>query len=745
MKRRVPFLAALVMAAFAGAYAQYDYNQAGVFNGTSSYISVPSQTELNPTSAITIEAWIWPTRLTTAGSGVVIVGKNFASSYSLGTTPTGRIYFIPAGTGQLSQRFSSRIDTTRWTHIAATYDGTTTALYINGTLDTSTTSITGAIGTNSDSLRIGAEAGPAYFFPGMIDEVRLWNVARTGAEIARDRFIPLAIIASGPMVPGSYYGLAGAWRLNGNTLDEAGTSANPGTAHFMSYADFRQKQVNYIDYNNTLLLDGTGGYCAAPPSTRFNATTAVTLEAWVRHDTTSPQNSYQNIVNKSGGTNRYNYALYTNPAGNLWFEINQPGGHSLVRSSAIPANEWTHVAATYNSATGTAILYVNGELVTSDSVSGSPAVQSDPDSFYIGGIGASSFAANRFKGQIDQVRIWANEARTLDQIRAGMYTGISFTTTPVPANVTVYGFDGRNTYELNPVGQVPQVNFMNTARMTSAHRQINAEPTAPLLRGDAVGVGGPDFVVSRKHLFIPDNQPAGVIDSVYVADAGTASDVKLFLLMTHTYVGDLVITLTGPTGVSVPLFSRLGGGNNDFMTVFDDNADSAARSGSSSGFFAPFSPVLKPGNPLSGFNGTARQGWWKLSVSDNAGADLGIIYGWGVRTSPATGVREPEGTPGDFALLQNYPNPFNPSTSIRYSLPGPGTATLTVFNLLGEEIRTLVNDVQPAGAHTVLWDGRNNAGEAVATGVYFYSLRARLEGAGAAQEFRQTRKMLFLK
>ena len=74
-------------------------------------------------------------------------------------------------------------------------------------------------------------------------------------------------------------------------------------------------------------------------------------------------------------------------------------------------------------------------------------------------------------------------------------------------------------------------------------------------------------------------------------------------------------------------------------------------------------------------------------------------------------------------LRQNYPNPFNASTSIYYQLDSPGSASLEVFNILGQSVRKLVDgETQPAGLYHVVWDGTDESGQIVSSGMYFYRL-----------------------
>jgi glycosidase len=93
--------------------------------------------------------------------------------------------------------------------------------------------------------------------------------------------------------------------------------------------------------------------------------------------------------------------------------------------------------------------------------------------------------------------------------------------------------------------------------------------------------------------------------------------------------------------------------------------------------------------------------------------------------------------PDDYALYQNYPNPFNPSTNIKYSMIKPGFVKLKIYNTLGEEVATLVNAQQNAGAYEVQWNGRNNYGSQVSSGVYIYRLET--------SNFSSSKKMILLR
>jgi hypothetical protein len=93
--------------------------------------------------------------------------------------------------------------------------------------------------------------------------------------------------------------------------------------------------------------------------------------------------------------------------------------------------------------------------------------------------------------------------------------------------------------------------------------------------------------------------------------------------------------------------------------------------------------------------------------------------------------------PSSVKLNGNYPNPFNPTTTINYSLKENSKVELKIYNIKGQLIKTLVNEFKPAGEHSVIWNGTDDSGKPVSSGIYFYKLKA--------GDFQKVKKMVFLK
>jgi hypothetical protein len=107
-------------------------------------------------------------------------------------------------------------------------------------------------------------------------------------------------------------------------------------------------------------------------------------------------------------------------------------------------------------------------------------------------------------------------------------------------------------------------------------------------------------------------------------------------------------------------------------------------------------------------------------------------YGTDVEEEVEDGI-----VPKDFVLYQNYPNPFNLETKIQYHLSNPSRVELTIYNLIGQKVKVLVNEFQTPGMKSVTWDGLSATGETLASGIYFYKLKT--------DHYVDSKKMLLLK
>ena len=121
-----------------------------------------------------------------------------------------------------------------------------------------------------------------------------------------------------------------------------------------------------------------------------------------------------------------------------------------------------------------------------------------------------------------------------------------------------------------------------------------------------------------------------------------------------------------------------------------------------------------------------------VGVTDDDSSSVQVDEIWYNERPAGLGISDEAPIASRYELGQNYPNPFNPTTHIRFNIPETASAKLTVFNVMGEEVATLVNGVMQAGGHTVSWNAAS-----MPTGVYFYQLES--------GNFSQTKKLLLVK
>jgi hypothetical protein len=164
------------------------FGAAAVFNGTSSMMTVPDANSLDLTTGMTLEAWVYPTVQPTDWRTLIAKERPCGVSYYLhgGSSGSNRpATGLTVGTSEQILYGGTRLAANTWVHVAATYDGTTQRLYVNGT-QVSSRAQTGSITTSSNPLRVGGNSIYGEYFQGRIDEVRIYNRALTQTEIQSD-------------------------------------------------------------------------------------------------------------------------------------------------------------------------------------------------------------------------------------------------------------------------------------------------------------------------------------------------------------------------------------------------------------------------------------------------------------------------------------------------------------------------------------------------------------------------------
>ncbi len=219
-------------------------------------------------------------------------------------------------------------------------------------------------------------------------------------------------------------------------------------------------------------------------------------------------------------------------------------------------------------------------------------------------------------------------------------------------------------------------------------------------------------------LAITDN--ATVTSTMNVTQSGIIGSLRVSVNITHTYQGDLTVTLRSPAGTSVVLHNRTGGSTDNIIGWYP-------------------SPLVPAGN-LNSLLGQNMQGTWTMTVNDGAGGDVGTFVQWCLQViyAPPYVAGTPEtSVPEVLALHGNYPNPFNPATNIKFDLPVRSHVTLQIFDVAGRLVRTLLDETREAASHVVLWNGTDDSGRPVSSGAYYTRVTS---DTGSA-----TAKMLLLK
>lgn len=236
----------------------------------------------------------------------------------------------------------------------------------------------------------------------------------------------------------------------------------------------------------------------------------------------------------------------------------------------------------------------------------------------------------------------------------------------------------------------------------------------------------------RRGLNLPIPNFGTVNDSIFVnlPSDHRVLDVNLLIdTVFHTWNSDLIFYLRKGNVGAIVIKNAGGSGDNFIGTMLNDSAALSLQQGT-----APFTGSFRPSDSLSEFNNTTPTGYWRLSITDTATGDSGVLKAWCLRivSTNVSGVIQTIEIPNTYWLYQNYPNPFNPVTRIRYGLPKNGYVKLTVYNELGEEVKILQDGYQHANTYESIFDATN-----IPSGVYYYKLEA--------DGFSDSKKMVIVK
>jgi len=417
------------------------------FNGTSDRILVGDSTSLKP-SNITIEAWI---KTSTANRYIAHKYKTAASydGYGLATSASGYVRCWVGGSAWTTG--TTNVSDGKWHHIACTYNGSNVSIYVDGASDVTPQAQTANLSYAID-LNIGCYNAASDWFNGIIDELRISDVARSADEIAetyragRDHRIsrtygstdvstssklPFYIAADRP---GTYLeatigesevvngmtdsDVVGLWHLeeaagSGAYIQDSSSYDNDGTP---SGTTFVQGKIGKgRDFN------GSSDIITVTDSSTLENLDALTIEAWIYPETIP--NNYPFIAGKYGGTNTYWYWFGFDNSASNYLRVGVDDNVSATAentSISISTSIWTHVVMVWDSNTdGKIRVYKNGQHVWTSSGATTGTIGDDNNNLLFGRDGSNGY----FDGRMDEVRV-SNIARTADEIRQSYEIGL---------------------------------------------------------------------------------------------------------------------------------------------------------------------------------------------------------------------------------------------------------------------------------------------------------------------------------
>lgn len=451
--------------------------------------------------------------------------------------------------------------------------------------------------------------------------------------------------------------------------------------------------VNALSFQNDT-------YVRVEDSPSLDITDRITMETWIYK--TWNGEDWNIILSKPWNSDSdpwHVYRLGLTNAGdvpkNALFSLALSGGMAAVGGASVILNNiWTHIAATYD---GTQIkIYVNGILEGTQPATGAISTNNQP--LVIGKNLLNTW--NDFFGHIDEVRLW-NIARTETEIRDNMHQRLAGGNTGLVGywrldegsgiSTLDHSANGNNGTLVNgPAWLTSTAPFGSVGAYVNTTAQTSVGPSGGQLKvtisstpDDANNLGIYQFGSLSAPFVTGETFPAGF---------DQRSDIVWGIVERGDVTATLVFDYSGQSGIIDPsqidILKRDDAGDTSWDVTNESSRDDDA-----------------------------------MTITIENVADFGE-YALGVGVSGVESGPGEISAPAFFALLPTCPNPARKAAVIKYQLPGASSVRLGIYNVAGQLVRTLVDGNQPAGVHSARWDGRDDRGREISTGVYLYRLSA---------------------
>ncbi|HKJ30832.1 MAG TPA: LamG-like jellyroll fold domain-containing protein [Balneolales bacterium] len=686
----------------------------GMFSldGSNSYGKITDANELDVASAMTLDAWVKFNDVNRSTSGqewmtLIMKGDvDVSAAYGLmvntsSSNKTLRFIHNSVGSGYTDYNWTSVAPDT-WYHVAATYDGSTAKIYIDGVQKISA-SAGGTLPNTTDTLYIGQNGAGNYRLDGLIGEIRLWSQSLTQQEI-RDNM--------NMAISGNESGLAGSWlsRSGGiySSMDITGSGNNMVSVN-ANYSDdippvktavsgsegwrFLAAPGDSTTYSELLSPLWTQGFTGADAS---GGTSNVYYYDEISHSWKVPSNA-SNVIGTASNTGNgigkgvlmYVFADDNNDGTNDSFpkslQLNVFGKTPPVQiplsytdTGNNTADGWHLVANPYPVAISWQQVIDNGGN----------------------------------KNLSDYVYIWDNEYNS----GAGGYRVYY----PSGGN-----FDGQipafQSFWVKAEGSSAslRLNASDFTNNSSLYKQTDTEISIPLLK---ISMQGEGFMDEASVMFPADTSK--VIAPVPKLQSLSDHHANLYLIsskqqrwIVRDFINDrsdeewdIPLDVDITVGGSYKLQWNLQNIPQDWQLILKNNETDEKinlRENKATDFTVQASNAGQKGSKLPPSP--------RSTYSDTVQTSKFTLY---ISTHSLTAVQKQATVPGTVRLLQNYPNPFNPTTRIAFDVPKKSEVSLKVYDMLGRKVATLVNQDKAAGHYTLNFDARH-----LSSGVYIYRLQ----------------------